>query len=134
MNSNNLKILVVDDETEVCEYMAAHLRRKGYDALIADSAEAALPIIKEQNPDIILLDINLPGMSGIDLLKLVRQFNTIIKVVVISGYLIDFQHDEQFKGLCILESLQKPVPFSTLDSALERIIKEEKNGYSQINS
>ena len=134
MNSNNLKFLVVDDEKEACEYMVLHLRRKGYDASIANSGDAALSIIKEQSPDILLLDLNLPGMSGTDLLKLVRQFNTTIKVIIISGYSINLQHDSQFKGLGISEFIQKPMSFSTLDSVLERITKKEKNGYSQINS
>lgn len=129
-----IKILVVEDENEACKYTASHLRRKGYDVLMANSAEEALPIIKEQNPDIMLLDIYLPGMSGIDLLKLVRNFNTKIKVVIMSGYLVNFLNGPQFKGLGVLEFIEKPISFSTLDSVLEKIIKKEQNGDTKINS
>jgi DNA-binding NtrC family response regulator len=134
MNSNNLKILAVDDEKDVCGFIGSYLKIKNYNALMANSAEEALPIIKEQTPDIMLLDINLPGMSGIDLLKLVRQFNTTIKVVITSGHSIDIQHDPQFQGLGVLEFIEKPMTLSTLDSVLERIAREEQNGPTQINS
>jgi DNA-binding NtrC family response regulator len=134
MNSNNLKILTVDDEKEACGYMASYLRRRGHAALIANSAGEALSIVKTQSPDVMLLDINLPGMSGTDLLKLVRQFNSDIKVVIISGYSINLQYDPEFKELGVSEFIEKPMSFSTLDSALEKITKEEKNGHTQINS
>ena len=128
MHSNNLKLLMVDDEKDTCEYTSSHLKRKGYNTFAAFSPDAALALIKEQNPDIMLLDMNLPGMSGVDLLKLIRQFNTTIKVVIISGYPID-RNDPQFKGLNILEFIQKPVPFSILDSVLEKITGKEKDDH-----
>lgn len=132
MNSNNLKILVVDDEKEVCEYTASHLKRKGYDPMVANAPDEALVIIKEQNPDIMVLDVNLPGMSGTELLKIVRQFNTKIKVLMISGYPMSLQ-DPQFNGLNISEFMQKPVPLSALDSMLAKITNKEKDGHTQIN-
>jgi DNA-binding response OmpR family regulator len=133
MNSNNLKLLVVDDEKDVCEYTAMHLKRKGYDALVANAPEEALSLIKEQNPDIMLLDINLPEMNGVDLLKAVREFNTTLKVIMISGYPIDL-HDPQFNGLNISEFMHKPVPLSVLDSMLEKITSKERDGHTQIDS
>jgi two-component system nitrogen regulation response regulator NtrX len=121
---DRIKILVVEDENEACKYMASYLRHKGFDALVANSAEEALPIIKEQNPDIVFLDIYLPGMSGTDLLRLVRQFNTKTKVVTMSGYPVNFQNDQQTKKLNISGFIEKPLFFNTLDSVLEKIIKE----------
>jgi len=134
MNSNNVKLLVVDDEKDVCEYTALHLKRKGYTVLVANEPDEALSLIKKENPDIMLLDINLPGMSGIDLLRVVRQFNATVKVIMISGYPMDFQNDLQFKGLDILEFMHKPVPLSVLDSMLEKITDKEKDGHTQIDS
>ena len=121
MNLNNIRLLVVDDEKDVCEYIATHLKRRGCDAFVANTPEEALTLIKAKNPHIMLLDINLPGMSGIELLKLVRQFNTVIKVIIISGYPMDI-NDSQFKGLDILEFIHKPFPFAVLDSVLEKIL------------
>lgn len=133
MSTNNLKLLVVDDEKDVCEYTAMHLKRKGYDALVANAPEEALSLIKEQKPDVMLLDINLPGMNGVDLLKAVREFNTKVKVVMISGYPLDL-HDPQFNGLNISEFMHKPVPLSALDSMLEKITSEEKDGHTQVST
>ena len=120
---DKIKILVVDDEKEACGLVAQYLGMKGYDALMAYSAEEALPIIKEQNPKIILLDIGLPGMSGTDLLKLVRQFNTTIKVAIVSGYAGDLRNDAQFKELNVSEFVEKPISFDTFDSVLGRLAK-----------
>lgn len=134
MTQNNLKLLIVDDEKEVCEYTASHLKRRGYDALIANAPEEAIAVVKEKNPDIMLLDMNLPGMSGADLLKTIRQFNTSVKVIMISGYPLNIQTDPQLSGLNISEFMQKPVPLSVLDSMLAKITDKEKDGHTQTDS
>ena len=119
MSVKNTKILVVDDEEVICDVLSTHFRRRGYVVITANSAEEALPIIKEQCPEIMLLDKTLPGMSGVDLLKLVRKFNKTIKVIIVSGHDLD-PDDPEFKGLNILKIVQKPVPFDVLDLSVEK--------------
>jgi YesN/AraC family two-component response regulator len=89
--------------------------------LVANSGEEALPIIKEQNPEIMLLDMNLPKMSGIELLKLVRQFNNIVKVIMVSGYELN-SNDPQFQELDIFEFMRKPIGFSELESIIKKAV------------
>jgi len=124
VQGKNLKLLIVDDVDEICEFVQSYFRRRGFNVFVAGSAENALSIIKEQSPDIMLLDMNLPGMNGVDLLRAVRRFNATVKVIMISGCPIDLQNAPQFKGLNILEFIHKPVPLSVLDSVLEKINKE----------
>jgi len=67
------KILVVDDEKDIVETFKKRLLQEGYDVVVAFSGEEALTKVKRDNPDIILLDLILPGMNGYDVLKEIRQ-------------------------------------------------------------
>lgn len=115
--------MVVDDIEDICEFMQSHFTRRGFNVLTAGSAEDALPIIKEQAPDIMLLDVNLPRMNGIDMLKVVRQFNNSVKVIMISGYDLDFQKDPEFQKLNVFDVMRKPVTTEALDSNIEKLLR-----------
>jgi CheY-like chemotaxis protein len=117
---NKIKVFVVDDEEDTREYIKSHFKRRGYLMFTAGSAEEALPIIKEENPNIMLLDMNLPKMNGIELLKLVRQFNPTVKVILVSGSEMDPANDSQIKGLDVLEVVRKPVSFEALEEILKK--------------
>jgi two-component system, response regulator PdtaR len=60
-------LLLVDDDPALLDLLSTVLRHAGYDTVHAGSAEEALPIAKQEDPDLALLDVNLPGMSGLDL-------------------------------------------------------------------
>jgi len=121
MKKNKPKILVVDDTPIVRECIQYYFEQKGYIILSAASAEEALPIIKESSPDILLSDVNLPQMNGIELVKLVRQFNKNIKVIIMSGNL-GFRKDPQLKALNILEIFDKPMDFDKLEAAIKKAL------------
>ncbi|MCX5704176.1 MAG: response regulator [Candidatus Omnitrophica bacterium] len=126
MSKRRIKLLVVDDVQSIREFVQYYFKERGYVVLMAASAEEALPIIKEEYPDIMLLDMNLTGMSGLELLKLVRQFNTEIKVIMLSGSNIDFKSDPRFKELNILDFIHKPSGLTELELAVEKAIKHLK--------
>ncbi|MCX7816790.1 MAG: sigma-54 dependent transcriptional regulator [Syntrophales bacterium] len=79
-------ILVVDDEVAICSSLGAILRDEGYDVITATSGEEALKIIDEELPDLVLLDIWLPGMDGIETLKVIREEYPSIRVIMMSGH------------------------------------------------
>lgn len=121
MKKNRPKLLVVDDMLTVREAIQYYFEGKGYIILSAASAEEALPIIKESSPDILLSDVNLPQMNGIELVKLVRQFNKTIKVIIMSGNL-EFRKDPQLKALNILEIFDKPMDFDKLEAVIKKAL------------
>lgn len=123
---NATKLLVVDDGVDIREYLKLYFERRNFIVFTAESAEDALPIIKEQNPDIMFLDVNLPKMSGIELVKLIREFNNTIKVIMVSGNYFDFQKEPQLKTLDIFEFLHKPVGFAELELILKKAISKNK--------
>jgi two-component system response regulator (stage 0 sporulation protein F) len=120
MQEINKKLLVVEDMEEARELIEFYFERKGYTVFTACCAEEALPIIKEQCPDVMLLDVILPSMSGIDLLRMVRQFNTTLKVIMVSSALIDIEEVMELKQLNFTEFIPKPVSFDGLESSVRR--------------
>ena len=86
------RILVVDDEENVRLLYTMELKDEGYDVITATTAEEALDILKEQNPDLIILDIRLPGMNGIEFLRRVKEIKRDIPVLMCTAY-DDYKQD-----------------------------------------
>ncbi len=80
------KILVVDDEKTMLETLSSFFTNRGYQMMTATSAEAALKLIAEEEPALALIDIKLPGMNGIELLKRIKQDYPLMKTFVITAY------------------------------------------------
>jgi len=79
-------ILVVDDEPAITIALAKKLRRDGYECLTASSGEEALGRLGAEHLDLVITDVRMPGMSGIELLKQVKLHNSNIPVIVMSAY------------------------------------------------
>ena len=84
-----IKILLVDDEPDFTKPMAFWLEGKGYTVLVAGDGERAIKVIKEDAPDIVFMDLNMPVMDGVQAVKKIREFNKDIPLIVISAYLED---------------------------------------------
>ncbi|MCC6802775.1 MAG: response regulator transcription factor [Anaerolineae bacterium] len=77
-------ILVVEDDSDTADYVTALLQTSGYNAVTADSGEIALSEIANAQPDLVLLDLNLPDMAGLDVLRQVRA-NSLLPMIILSG-------------------------------------------------
>ena len=77
-----LKILVVDDETAVTDLIGYNLKKAHYEVLVAHDGEAALQIAQEQNPDLILLDLMLPKIDGLDVCRELRKTSQVPIIMV----------------------------------------------------
>jgi two-component system nitrogen regulation response regulator NtrX len=82
----NEVILIVDDEVSICQSLKAILTDEGYQVLIAGSGEEAVKIVEDEMPRLILLDIWLPGMDGLETLKAVKTAHPNILVIMMSGH------------------------------------------------
>jgi DNA-binding response OmpR family regulator len=78
------KILVVDDESDIRELLKNFLATEGYDVILAGDGEAALRLAVEENPDVIILDIRMPGIDGIETCRRLRatKSTSLIPVIV----------------------------------------------------
>ncbi len=89
MMDKGIKILVVDDEADFTQAMAFWFKSKGYTVISAPDGEKAIRMIKEDSPDIVFLDLNMPVMNGFETVKQVRQFSKEIPIIIISAYIDD---------------------------------------------
>jgi CheY-like chemotaxis protein len=80
------KILVVDDEEPMRDVLTMAFSRDGYAVVCAASAEEALEILREQTIQLMFLDLKLPGMSGLDLCRLIRSQDPVACIFALTGY------------------------------------------------
>jgi CheY-like chemotaxis protein len=85
MADTRLRLLVVDDEPSLRTSLSLVLRQRGYDVRSAGNGFAALSELREEVPDILLSDLNMPGMSGFELLSVIRRRFPAIPVIAMSG-------------------------------------------------
>lgn len=77
MNSNSKKILVVDDESQIVEILKAYLEKAGFGVVTAEDGLVALDVLRSEKPDFMILDLNLPGMDGLDVCRTARRESNI---------------------------------------------------------
>ncbi|GCE28451.1 transcriptional regulatory protein KdpE [Dictyobacter alpinus] len=83
MSKSGARILIVDDEIEILRALQRSLSAHGYDVFTADTGEAALEEVSQHRPDLMLLDLGLPGMSGLDVCRKVREQSN-LPIIVLS--------------------------------------------------
>ena len=79
------RVLVVEDSDSACDLIRDFLESKGYDVFLSRTGEDALAKVRELKPDVMLLDIVLPGIDGMEVLRRVRQFNDKIGIIMVTG-------------------------------------------------
>ena len=77
--------MIVDDEIDVREYLKNFFRRRKIDVITAESGEEALELIAKDSPDLILLDVRMSGISGVETLKKMRESGSQVKVIMVTG-------------------------------------------------
>ena len=80
-----MRLLIVEDEKQICDAVAKSLYDAGYEVDTCYDGEEALEYILTENYDLIVLDLNLPGMDGMEILKELRQSNEETKVLILSA-------------------------------------------------
>ncbi len=112
------RMLVVDDEPEVREVLVEYLRGKGFEVLPAGDGEEALRRFVGYHPHIVLLDIQMPGLSGVETLRRIKALRQETCVIMVSGQ----ESEEAARRTLTLgaaDYIRKPVDFAYLDSVLE---------------
>jgi DNA-binding NtrC family response regulator len=86
MTDRTMRVMIVDDEEVLRDVLEVLLRREGFDVVLAASGEEALNLLDTEEVDLVILDVMLPGISGIDTLRAVRISNPNLPVVVITAF------------------------------------------------
>ena len=112
-----MRVLVVEDEQDVGDVFLDYLLELGHQPLLVRTAEAALGKLVTERPDAIIVDINLPGMSGIEFLQLRPIRESGVPVVAVSGVATESQARECLR-LGAVDFVGKPLPFERLQEVL----------------
>ena len=80
------RILVADDEPSICEAFAALLAAEGHQSLTAANGREAVQLVRSAQPDVVFLDVRMPGLDGISALKEIRAFDSTVPVIVMTAY------------------------------------------------
>jgi DNA-binding NtrC family response regulator len=86
MTEQTPRLLIVDDEVDHCTLLAHLLEREGFKTAIAYDGEAALRAIRTEPPDVVLLDVNMPGMDGMQVLKTAKEENWELPIIIITAF------------------------------------------------
>ena len=112
-------VLIVDDERTLARAIKAFLAESGYEAEVAGDGEQALGLLESLRPDVVFSDVRLPGMTGIELLRRIREFDAAIPVVIMTAYGTIEGAVEAVK-LGAFDYLKKPVDLEELKLLADR--------------
>ena len=114
------KILIVDDEDGIRKVLALSLSQTGYQVLTASQGTAAIQIVRDEHPAIVLADIKMPGMDGLHLLQKIKEESPETEVIMMTGHA---DLDAAVKSLQheAADFITKPIHFDALDVALRRV-------------
>jgi CheY-like chemotaxis protein len=117
------KILLVDDSKTITSVLRAFLMGRGDEFIVASDADSALRCVLREQPDLIIADIEMPGMSGLDLCRVVRATPRLssVRLIVISGGWTQSRHDEA-RRIGIDGWLPKPVNSGQLGSLVDKLL------------
>ena len=118
------KVLVIDDEAIVRTSSKRTLVPEGYEVKLADSGRAGIELLESESFDVILLDLKMPDMSGIDVLKVVMERWPGIKVIIVTGYSTVETAVEALR-LGAFNHIEKPFTPDSLLAAVEEALEKK---------
>jgi DNA-binding NtrC family response regulator len=117
-------VLLVDDEKEFVTTLAERMQMRGLDPAVAFSGEEALELLKHRIPDIIVLDLKMPGIDGLEVLRRVKKSHPQIQVIIVTGH-----GSERDKAAAMrwgaYDHLQKPVDINDLVRLMDRAFRKK---------
>jgi two-component system NtrC family sensor kinase len=127
-----VKLLLIDDEEDIVKVLSLSLRSDGYEVLTAQSGEEGLSLFEKESPDIVLTDLKMPVMSGLEVLQRAKKMNPDAEVIVITGH---GDMDSAIESLRYGASdfINKPVRDEALQIAINRA-KEKISIRSKLNA
>ena len=119
-----LGVLVIDDDEDICTYLREFLSQEGYSVTTVSKPLDALPAIKDGRHQIVLLDVRMPDVDGVELLREIRSIDSDVCVIVMTAYpsvesAVDTMKADAF------DYLRKPFELDALRSVIQRAIRDK---------
>ena len=115
-----VKLLVADDEQKICRLLESFFVERGFEVLLAHDGKAALDCIQDQRPHLVFLDLHMPGLSGLDVLRETKAFDDTIKVIIITSV----EDDDTIKKAKLLGAADYLIKPFSLEYLKEEILSK----------
>jgi two-component system OmpR family response regulator len=116
------KVLVIADEPGIRSLLDTLLSRKGYDVVLAESGQKGLECFRREHPDVLVLDLKMPGMDGLTVLRQIRSLDPIIPVIILTGA-GTAETEQRVRAMGVTEYVEKEFSLHLLGDALKRLLK-----------
>lgn len=116
-----IKLLLVDDEEEFVKTLSERIHMRDLKSKIALNGEQALRIVDDQVPDVMVLDLKMPGIDGMEVLRRIRKLYPEVRVIILTGHGSD-KEEKEARRLGAFEYLEKPAD-------VDRLVNTIKNAY-----
>ena len=119
-----IKILLVDDEKEFVETLSERIRMRDHKSDVALDGEEALKLMDDDLPDVVVLDLKMPGIDGMEVLRRIRKAYPNVQVIMLTGHGSE-KDEKEARKLGAFEYLQKPVEIETLMKKIKKAYKQK---------
>ncbi|UJS16022.1 MAG: sigma-54 dependent transcriptional regulator [Candidatus Jettenia sp.] len=123
ITDNNARVLIIDDEVDLCDMISHILSKSGYITYRASDGNTGMEIFNKEFPSVVILDLRMPGMHGIEILRQIRSINNEIPVIIITAYGEIRSAVEAIK-IGAYDYITKPFDNEELELTVKRAIEE----------
>ena len=134
---SKIKLLLVDDEEDYVKTMAERMEMRDVGSRVALTGEEALQMVEEDTPDVMVLDLRMPGINGMEVLERVKQDHPHVQVIILTGHGSE-KEEKEARRLGAFEYLQKPADTSQLLTTVRsawakglKFLKDSRDGFER---
>ncbi len=120
-----IRLLVVDDEADICDFVRNFFKEREFEVFVAHDGKEALALVDSANPHIILLDLKMPVMGGMETLKEINKRKPDAKVIIVTA-VEDIEKAEEAKRHNAVEYITKPLVLEQLERVVMTIAEQIK--------
>lgn len=122
MQRNDFKILIAEDDPGARKLYEKTFKQEGYEVVIVSAGSELMAELDDQKFDLLITDLKLDGMGALEALSHVRQRNSYMPIIVVSGYYVNLLEEFHQKGFNVELFLHKPLGLSDLKTAVRRVL------------
>ncbi len=122
-DNTKIKILVADDEVDFATTVLTRLNMRGFDVSTVHSGREIVGTVEEQKPDILILDLKMPDMDGLEVLQLLREKKNNVKVIIVTGH-GSFEAGRTGMELGAFDYIMKPVDLNLLIKKIQEACRQ----------
>lgn len=124
---NKGKILTIEDETEFTDMIVEYFGQRGYEVLVASRGVRGIEMAEEKKPDVVLIDLKMPGIDGDQVITKLRTIDPKIKCIVITAFTDDGRTKKRLEHIGAYAYFEKPLSsLKDLEEAVKNALKEVK--------